>query len=231
MRIACTTIAYCEERLIVPFIQSMQDRVDEIVVLNSTYPWNGDPEKDKTAAAARSLGATVIEHNWKSEEEQRNAGQEYCMDYDWVIVLDPDEFLLEEDWVNLVNFLDGANLDAYVTGNQNTLWKKGYVIDPPEDYKQIIAVKPGVRFVDKRVIDTPWGTAPTDLWHFSWARSDAEVWRKINSYAHANEFDGFKWFTEVWQSDKKTNLHPLTPKSLKKAIRVELPEELKRLGL
>lgn len=234
MRLACVTIAYCEQRLIVPFIQHMQHRVDEIVVLNSTQPWNGvEAEFDNTAAIARSLGATVFEEHWPTEHEQRNTGQEYCMDYDWVIVLDPDEYILEEDWNKLVNFLETAPADAYVCQNQNTYWKKGFVIDPPEDYKQIIAVRPEVRFIDKRVVNSPWDYAPVDLHHMSWARSDAECWRKITSYAHANEFDPFKWFSEVWLdwTEDMVNLHPLTPPSLAKAMRVELPEELKRLGL
>lgn len=232
MKLACVSIAYCEERLIVPFIQAMQDRVDEIVVLNSTSPWYGEPEKDNTAIIAHSLGATVIQGDWRSEEEQRNAGQEYCADYDWVIVLDPDEYILEAEWQKLLEFLESAPLPAYVPKMQHTMWKKGYVIDPPEDYKQIIAVKPDVRFVDKRVIDSPWGLAPVDLWHFSWARSDAEVWRKINSYGHSQEFDVLRWFSEVWMdwTPEMLDLHPLTPPALKKALRIDLPEELRKLG-
>lgn len=234
MRCACVTVAYCEERFISKFIQSMQNRVEEIVVLHSLKPWKGDDvEKDNTAAIAHSLGATVIVDTWETEEAQRNAGQEYCGDYDWIIVLDPDEYLLEADWQQLVSFLEVAPLDAYVAGNQNTLWKRGYIIDPPEDYTQIIAVRPNVRFADKRVVDSMWGYAPVDLWHFSWARSDAECWRKITSYAHADEFDPLRWFSEVWMdwTEEMENLHPLTPEALKKALRVELPPELEELDL
>lgn len=231
MRLACVTIAYKEERFIPKFIQAMQDRVEEIIVLNSVAPWNGEPEIDHTAAIAASLGATVIQDDWRTEAEQRNAGQEYCSGYDWIITLDPDEYILDADWDKLVAFLETAQLDAYVTGMQHTLWKKGYVIDPPEDYRQIIAVKPTVRFADKRVVDSPWDFTPTDLWHASWARTDAEVWRKITTYGHAGEFDPFEWFSNVWSSEVLENLHPLTPEALKKAIRIELPEELQRLDL
>lgn len=233
MKLACVSVAYCEQRFIAPFIQKVQDRVDEIVILNSVKPWFGEGvEKDNTASVARSLGATVFEDWWLTEHDQRNAGQEYCGDYDWIIVLDPDEQMLDADWDKLVQFLETAPLDAYVTGMQHTLWKRGFVIDPPEDYRQIIAVRPSVRFVDKRVVDSPWGLAPTELWHYSWRRSDAEVWRKITTYAHANEFDPYEWFSNVWSDpDRLTNLHPLTPESLKKAMRIELPDELERLGL
>lgn len=234
MRLACVTVAYCEERFIAPFIQVMQDRVEEIVVLNSSKPWQGKHvETDNTAAIAGSLGATVIVDAWETEEAQRNAGQEYCADFDWIIVLDPDEFILEADWVKLIHFLEVAPLPAYVANLQHTYWKRGFVIDPPEDYKQIIAVRPEVRFADKRVVDSPWGYAPAELHHFSWARTDAECWRKITSYAHANEFDGLRWFSETWMdwTQDMRDLHPLSPEALKEAIRVELPEELRRLEL
>jgi glycosyltransferase involved in cell wall biosynthesis len=235
MKLACVTIAYMEERFMPKFIQSMQDRVDEIVVLNSIKPWNNRQyaEVDKTASIAHSLGATVISDDWATEQDQRNAGQEYCTDYDWIIVLDPDEYILEPDWQKLVKFLEQAPLPAYVTNMQHTYWKSGYVIDPPEDYKQIIAVRPQVRFVDKRVIDSPWAHAPIELHHFSWARSDVEVWRKITSYGHAGEFDAAQWMGEIWLdwNEDMQNLHPLTPPSLLKALRVELPEELERLNL
>lgn len=234
MKLACVTPAFHEERFIPRFIQSMQDRVDEIVVLNSIIPWNGGVDGvDHTANIARSLGATVFEDSWPTEHEQRNTGQEYCSDYDWVICLDPDEFMTDEQWDKLMKFLETAEHDAYVTGMQHTLWKRGYVIDPPEEYRQIIAVRPTVRFVDKRVVDSPWAYTPTELWHFSWARTDEECWRKITSYGHAKEFDPLRWFSEVWMDwtpDMK-NLHPLTPKALKQAFRVELPEELKDLDL
>lgn len=232
MRLACVSLAYKEERFLPKFIQVMQDRVEEILVLNSTRPWNGDfNETDNSAAIAASLGATVIVHDWPNEADQRNSGQEYLSGYDWIIVLDPDEFMLDADWDNLVRHLEDAPMEAYVTGIQYTYWKTGYVIEPPEDYKQIIAVRPSVRFTDKRVVDTAWGYAPVQLHHMSWARTDEEVWRKINSYGHATEFDTLQWFSEVWQSERLTNLHPLTPESLKKAIKVELPEELRSLDL
>ena len=231
MKLACVSIAYCEERFISRFIQNMQDRVEEILVLNSIKPWFGHTETDNTATTADSLGATVIQGDWQTEEDQRNAGQEYFSDFDWIITLDPDEFILDEDWGRLVNFLETAPLDAYVTGMQHTYWKKGYIIDPPEDYKQIIAVRPSVRFVDKRVVGSSWGYAPTELHHFSWARSDAECWRKVTSYGHAEEFDSLGWFSNVWLDEVFEDLHPLTPEALKTAVRVELPEELQRLDL
>lgn len=233
MKLACVTLAYKEERFIVPFIRAMQNRVDEILVLNTTKPWNGgSDEVDNTGNVARSLGATVISYDWSTEEAQRNAGQEYLNDYDWIITLDVDEFMLDADWSRLVAFLDSATLDAYVPQMQHTYWKTGFVIDPPEDYLQIIATRPSVRYFDKRCVDCAWDMAPVELHHFSWARTDEECWKKISSYAHAKDFDTLDWFGRVWlDNERTTDLHPLTPESLKEAVRVELPEELERLNL
>jgi len=232
MKLGCVGVAYWEPRFITPYIESMQNRVDEVLILNSIKPWQGDFDPgDKTAEIAEDLGATVIRYDWKTEQDQRNAGQEYFSDKDWVIVLDPDEFLTTGEWNKLIAFLETTDEDAYVCKAQNTYWKKGFVIEPREDYKQIIAVRPNVRFVDKRVVNGVWGYAPVTLDHFSWARTDDECWKKITHYSHAHEFDPAEWFGNVWQSDRLTNLHPLTPKALKEAIPVILPKELEDLRL
>lgn len=231
-RFAVVTIAFNEERFIKPFLTHIPSWVEEKLVLVSTQPWQGRNEiPDDTDLIAEKMGATVICYDWKSEEEQRQAGQDFLHEYDWIIVLDPDEFLTKQDWTKLRRFLENEpDLRAYVTGSQLTYWKNGYVIEPREDYKQIIAVKPNVRFVDKRVVDSPWGHAPTDLHHFSWARTNKECLSKITHYAHAHELDP-KWYEEVWLSDRLENLHPLSPEALKLAVPTKLPPELAKLGL
>lgn len=230
MKYGLVTLAFNEERFIEPFLRHIPDWVDKKIVLVSTKPWQGEPEpRDYTADIAREMGATVVENYWPTEESQRNTGQDLCSDCDWVIVLDPDEFLTAEAWDELRDF--DKDQEAYVPYVQRTYWKDGFVIDPPEDYKQIVLVKPNVRFVDKRVVNTGYGFLPIELHHFSWARTDDEVWKKISHYSHANEFDKEAWFTDIWSSNRRENLHPLTPQSLKEAIPAILPPELEKLKL
>lgn len=232
MKLASVAVAYYEPRFIKPHLEQLD--VDEKLVLNSLYPWQGEPirTEDATANIAGKVpDTTVIQHYWPDEAAQRNAGQEYFYDKDWIWVLDPDEFLLKEDQIKLKEFLEDAPLDAYVCESQFTYWKSGFVIEPPESYQQIIAVRPQVRYAEKRVVDCVWGIAPVVLHHFSWARTDAEVLKKIQHYSHANEFDGEKWFKEVWQADKRENVHPLTPEALKKVVSTKLPKELEELDL
>lgn len=230
MRLAIETLAYQEPRLIPKFIQHYQDKVQEILALISTKPWQGKINGvDNTANIARSLGVSVIEYPWPDEHSQRNAGLDYLSDYDWIIVLDPDEFISNTDWEALVYSLEKAEAPAYVVQHQRVFWKNKEVF-PHSDYQQIIAVKPEVRFVESRVVNCVYGEVPVDLLHFSWARTDDEVKSKIEHYSHAKELIP-DWYEKVWLANKKTNLHPKTPETLQALIEAELPPEIQALNL
>lgn len=236
MRLASVAVAYQEERFTPKYIQAMQDRVDEVLFLVSTKPWNGQRNgEDKTGNIARSLGATVYEYDWPTEEDQRNAGQEILCDYDWIIVLDPDEFIDNDNWVRLYNYLEELpdDIEAVIVEGQYTYWKDGWIADPPKDYQQLIAVRPSVRFVDKRVVGSPYVVAPVWLHHFSWARTDEEVLRKITHYAHATDFNIKDWYENVWLKWRPgmTDVHPVTPETLHQLIMAELPPEIEKLDL
>lgn len=231
MRVATVAVAYNEERLIGPHLDHIPDWVEEKLVLVSASPWQGKAElPDRTDEIAEAQGATVIVHDWPTEEDQRNAGQDYLHDYDWVVVLDPDEFLSKSSWVKLRRLLSEEIPDANVVAHQRVFWKDKE-ISPHTDYQQIILVRPSVRFVDKRVVDSAWGTLPVELLHFSWARTNDEIWSKITHYAHADEFNKERWYEEVWLGNKTENLHPLTPETLKGLVPAKLPADIKRLGL
>lgn len=233
MKIALMTICYRESRLIKKFLNHIPSWVDKKLVLVSEKPWFGDElPDDGTAKLAEGL-ADVIVYPWETEEEQRNAGLEYLSDYDWVIVLDPDEFLDNENWEALKDCLELADAKALVVSHQLTYWKDGYVADPPRDYQMLIAVRPGVRFVDKRVVNTGYQEIPVFLHHMSWAKTDKEVWDKITHYAHANDFDTEEWFEDVWKKWKPgmKDVHPTTPETLHNLIPAKLPPELDKLQL
>ena len=225
------TICYNEERFIKPFLEHIPDWVDEKIVLVSTKPWQGvaDPE-DSTAEIARNAGATVISNYWQSESEQRNTGQALLTDYDWVIVLDPDEFLDHQGWSSLRMACETKTGDAYVVRHQRVFYKNKEVY-PHTDYQQIILVKPTVAFPHARNVNRPYDEIPVELYHFSWARTDEEVWSKISHYTHANEMDIEKWYRDVWLADKTTNLHPMSPEALSALVPAKLPPELESLKL
>lgn len=235
MKAGLVTLAYFEPRFIKPFLEHLPEWVENRIVLNSSRPWFGEPEEgeDKTAELAEQAGARVITGSWPNEQAQRNLGQAMHEDMDWVVVMDPDEFLDKEGWHNLREFLKTTDAEAVVVQGQYTYWKDGWVADPPKDYKMLIAARPHVHFVDKRVVGVPYVVAPVWLHHFSWARTTEEVRRKIKHYAHAQDFDTERWYREVWEKwqpgDK--DVHPTTPETLHDLIPAQLPPELEALRL
>lgn len=232
MKIASVCTAYNEERFIVPHLTHMPDWVSKQVVLLSEKPWYGEEEEpDQTEELAKDAGAVVIKHPWSNEHDQRNAGQEYLQDFDWILNLEPDEFLSDDDWQKLYDFLKDAEYPSYAI-NQRVFWGNGYESDPPEDYKPLIITRPSVRFVEKRNVDSPWSVLPDiTLLHFSWARTDKEVWKKISHYSHAVDFDIEKWYETVWLSRATENVHPTTPEAIPRLKKAILPPEIERLKL
>lgn len=207
--------------------------IEEQVVLLSSVPWYGkNEEPDQSEELAFAAQAAVIKHNWYDETNQRNAGQEFLSDYDWILNLEPDEFLSDDSWAKLYTFLEQAEGDAYVI-KQRVFWGKGFESDPPEDFVPIVVTRPSVRFIDKRVIDSEWTYLPDDieLLHFAWARTDEEIWKKISHYSHAVDFDTDRWYKEVWLSRNTTNVHPTTPSAIPKLKQAVLPKEIEELEL
>lgn len=233
MNYGSVAIAYEEPRFIVPHLMHLPIPQENRLVLNSINPWNGVGESNPETAFIAEAHATVIRSSWPTEESQRNTGQDIHLGKDWVIVLDPDEFLTRKDWDTLFNFLENTDADAVVCEGQYTYWKNGYVADPPKDYQQLIAVRPHVQFVDKRVVGTGFKVAPVWVHHFSWARTNEEVLNKINHFAHADELDWRKWYEEVWLkwTPEMFDVHPKTPETLHKMIPATLPYELEELNL
>lgn len=233
MRFGSSAIAFKEERFIQPHLNHIPTWVEERIVLNSSTPWFGESEPDDTAKLAEAVGARVVHTHWPNEEMQRNTGQALHWDRDWVITLDPDEFLSNKDWNKLKRFLEHTDADAVVCQGQYTYWKDGWVADPPKDYQMLIAVRPKIHFVDKRVVNTSFVVAPVWVHHFSWARTDREVKRKITHYAHAEDFNTKAWYNEVWKPWKPgdKDVHPTTPETLHNFKRAKLPAEIEELDL
>lgn len=234
MKVGLITVAYRERRFIRKFIKHIPQWVDRKVVLLSEKPWYGeDVANDGTYDAVKSTSAIPIQSSWTSEEQQRNSGLSLLEDCDWVLVLDPDEFLSDNDWFKLREHLARSSADALVCKLQKTYWKKGWVAVPPEGYRQIIAVRPHVQFADKRVVNCGYESAPVTIHHFSWARTDEEVWTKISHYAHAVDFDIKQWYDEVWLKWQPgmQDVHPTTPSALHDFEPATLPKELEDLKL
>ena len=216
MKIAIMSLAYYEERMIRHFVKHYKPIINDIFILQSTIPWHGqhNDQLDMTGKYAQTLGAKVIQDHWKSETEQRNWGLKYLKDYDWVLILDPDEFILYGDLENFCGWLRQAK-SIGITANMDVYWKKGYKLIPPDTHQPLVAVRPAeIDFIDKRTSNCLYPQiAPVKLHHASWMRTDIEVWNKINHYAHAIDFNIVDWYNRVWLkwAPEMHDLHPTTP--------------------
>lgn len=231
MKFAIQSIAYHEERFIKHFVRHYRSLVDEILVLNTSVSYQGDVEDyDSTGDIAKGEGARVVKEYWKTEHEQRNFGLEKQSHFDWVFILDPDEFIEKDEFERFKVWLETVGQDAY-RAKQTTYWKNGYTISA-DRYMPITVCKPKrVKFTDKRCTDSEVIDAPFKAHHLSWARTDEEILRKVTHFSHAGEFNGVEWFENVWKKwhPEYQGLHPIDPMRWALATKCEVPEELKHL--
>jgi hypothetical protein len=95
-----------------------------------------------------------------------------------------------------------------------------------------INIRKGNRFIDKR--DCAQKTSfqlENVCYHLSYARSDKYIYRKLNTWGHAIDFDTDRWFQQKWLRwyPEKRNLHPVEPDKWTKSIPFtgQLPEALR----
>ena len=223
METAVCIVAYNEENYIKKAIKQFSGLVDKVLVMLSQVPWGGVPEEpDRTYDIAESLGAEVITGFWKTEADQRNEGQQRLKDYDWILIVDVDEFYAKEDIKKLLKFLETAKAQAYGITNLEVYWKTPQcVIRPQSRGGLIIAVKSGIRFLDKRNVGSGWEWLPKDitLHHWSYVRTDEEMLKKITTFEHRDEIV-LNWYQEKWLgwTSEMENLHPVNPVEFKKAV-------------
>lgn len=216
-KFAVCTVAYNESEHIGQCIKNWEGVVDTHLVLVSSRPWNGSPEEDDgTYRIAKNSSAKTILGYWKTEAEQRNFGLAYLYDYDYVFIVDADEFYTKEDQAKMLADISepirkAYRLDKWVpafrANKVKTYWKTPeYVYSPGDRHKPVIAVNPKeARFLDMRnlcsfeytgIEHMPFVDAT--MHHMSYAKSDAKVLEKINSFSH---FDIIHpgWYDNVWK--------------------------------
>lgn len=252
---AVCIIAHKEKDVISQAINQWVGFVDKVLVLVSTRSWNGNSTGDDgTIAIANKLADEVVVGEWKTEAEQRNWGLARLYDYDYVIMVDPDEFFTEADKQTIISELnrpihleytgDFQNLNKVPAFKYNkilTYWKTtDYVLDPPDEYKNVIILDPKQLVCDHhRQYKPPYSQYATipyvynidvTLHHLSWVKGNAKVKEKIESFSHADSI--YKdWYENVWLKwipGDKIQLRPYgTDKSI--AINYPAPQEIKDL--
>jgi glycosyltransferase involved in cell wall biosynthesis len=231
---------YDDDSWLAPAIESIYEACASIWFLVGETPWNGEPS-DQTAVVDRIRGLAdpdekirIIRGRWPNEAAQRNeglrlvdeAGIEYCL------VIDADEIY------------DTAQLQAAMTVVRDnpqvdcwrlscfTYWKScRYRVDPPEATPLVAFVRPNTgQFVDNREYRAQRQVAmPREtvmFHHMSYARSDAQILRKITTFGHARDVVP-GWYENVWrrwdEDHSLQNLNPCWPAAYRRII--EQPAE------
>jgi glycosyltransferase involved in cell wall biosynthesis len=233
MKIASCTLAFNDETIIRPVIRCMKDFVDRHIVILGTQPFNGDnPAPDRTEQICEEEGVDIIKGFWGNEENHRHVGLQACKDCDWVIIQESDEYYTREGLENLIKFLEKTDAVA-VAHKAKAYWKNmDYRLEPYPDYEPIIAIRPTVRFTEKRCIDSPYvSTSKKDgfeMHHLCWAEPH-DILKKVTNYCHANEFDGLGWYKKHFLNWKFGEKAVTGHGEIWDVVYDPLPEELRRL--
>jgi len=178
----------------------------------------------------------VIDGDWATEEEARNA----CLDaarrqgFDWLLVIDADEFYTEQCWEQLLARLrNSARQDHLITTWYNFFKSSHYVLMERDGGIKstnagfAVRCSSGIRFRDRRlttadrsqIVDCP-------CYHYGYVMSDAEMLQKISTWSHAADFNRERWYRLKWQNwtPSTRNLHPVVPTAWQKAVRFPLPQ-------
>jgi len=232
MKIAALTVAFREAAFIRANVRQFKPFNIDHLVLNSSVPWRGTYITDNTEELAKSEGALVRTGVWENQAEQFNEGLDILKDYDWVLIVDADEFYERKNILRLKNKLEETKADAITTPIMEVYWKNfNYRIVPTQSDGPIIAIKPNQKFTNKRSSDCIKESFPLKMHHLSYVRSNKDMMKKITVFEHSYEFDVVKWYYDVWLKwdTSMVNLHPVVPHQFQRAVYDPLPKEIREL--
>lgn len=248
MKYAIATIAYNESEIIEACIRNWKGLVDKHLILVSSKPWNGKAvPNDGTAEIAKRAGAEVVVGDWDTEAQQRNEGLAILHDYDYVLIVDPDELYTKKTQKAIFEALDNPmdpnwrtdkKIPSFRIQHIRTYWKSPkYVLAPEDRHKPVIAVDPKQLFChEHRQFGGDYvPLIPGTCHHFSWVKSDEKVKEKIQSYSHSSAIV-LNWYEDIWlkwrpgcdfqvkpyftEKDKATAIYSPAPKEILELLSV-----------
>jgi hypothetical protein len=211
-------------------LQGLQFLDKRVIVASSKSYQGGISARDNDVLydIADRNKAHVINTDMAGQEGQRNLGLEQMRDFDWVMIVDVDEWYDE----GMASYLRGlfAHLKgvAYKVKFKHFFRYANYFVDSSFDSGSIFLVKPSVKFIAKRNIDSPSDFINISPYHFSYVRSPEVMKEKLRTFSHADEIvDGFY---DMWLNfdGSQEKLHPTNPPIWLKSEAVSLPEDIMR---
>jgi len=234
MKIGAVTMAYNDETVIKPTLRCLKPFVDTHVVILATDTFNGVvAPPDSTEQICLAEGVDIIKGFWGEEAKHRNVGVSALSDCDWVIHFDSDESMTAEDLEKFITLLGHIKGDA-VGHRCKCYWSNpDFRLDPYPTHTTIIATRPKTKYVVKRNLACPIlpiskEICGIEMHHLAWC-SPKDILKKVTTYCHANEFNGYKWYTDEyinWEVGKKA----IDPHGgVWDVVYDPLPDELRRM--
>jgi hypothetical protein len=251
MKFATHIVLFGQDKWIMKNIENSYPHVDRIYIAYSELPWNYNPTARQEYKNSFDLNIirqskfnnkiVIIEGDWLSEEDQRNAcvNQAKSDKIDYLMIHDADEFYFYDDFEKIKNFiLNKPNYDIY-TCAWISFWKSFKYITVPQNLNKIVGhpqifinLNRNIRFEKKRkpngsnIINIP----DVICYHASYVLTDIELKEKLKTWGHHNDFNIDVWYNNIWLkwTPEMLNLHPVNPPVWYKAIgfNEKLPEVL-----
>lgn len=247
--IAAHVLLYDVQKWILPMLENCGPHVDRIYAAYSKKPWTYNPEAYKLYDNTFDISLLqqspyydkieLVEDYWETEEDTRNTCLKKARQdgMDFFIIQDADEFYMEEDYKKLIQGMEANPEHDHYWSPWYSFWRSwDYILTSPSG--SLIAGSPqvginchrGSTFAKRRQISGGHTDLDALCYHGSMVLTDEEVYRKINTWGHAHEFDRDKWYQEKWLTwtEEVEDLHPLHPPTWKRAIPFNglLPEVL-----
>jgi hypothetical protein len=213
---------------------------ENIAILWGKKTFSGKPVNRWTYPGSMNVWENnIIEGDWASEVETRNAGLEIMRRHgiDYAFTLDSDEIYTEKDLWTIRNTAELLKPNA-VTTRLYTYWKHPFFrVDPPEGISIPAITSVNAKYIGHR----GFATSPHQLndifcHHLSYVRTDDELHNKLAGFSHATEIIE-TWLMEKWErwdmEPSIYNLHPTQPEAYRQIIfapNVELDEILREWG-
>ncbi|MGD9681656.1 MAG: hypothetical protein AB7W16_10765 [Candidatus Obscuribacterales bacterium] len=223
-------IAYFEES-----VRSYVDIVDEVVIGldENRETWSGGTFELDSEITGKLLGVSdkvrIIQDQFympglspmENDTRERNFLSSHIEGADWLLSVDSDELLMNAQ--DLDEFLHAQkDKSSCVLGNWVSVYKElddSYLV-VGKDGEIFLHPTPIVTAVPEIFINARWTTqsnimSPAILLHFTWARSEAELRRKLANWSHSSDFSIEHHF-DLWVNADGNNyktykdFHPLT---------------------
>jgi len=255
MKFATHIVLFGQDKWIMKNIENSYKHVDVIYISYSKKPWGYNPNARKNIINSFNLDIikesvffdkiTLIEGDWQTEEDQRNACVSKAKkdNVDYLMIHDADEFYHDDDFELILDFIKkNPDHDVYKCAWYN-FWKTLDYITIQSDgnlvagYPEIfINLTTGTDFSRKRRPSSNKSIIIPNVfcYHASYVLTDSEVKNKLNTWGHHNDFNTDKWYNEKWLNwnEQSIDLHPISPSAWKRAIKkpkdIELPKILKQ---